>query len=80
MDKTCKNKSKTKTKSAFLANPTCSNVNTDNFDLTKLSQSDIGNLRSLFGIETVQSKKNDNSEHFGVQELYGNPLQSVFTL
>ena len=44
VNKTCKNKSKTKTKSAFLANPTCSNVNTDNFDLTKLSQSVIDNL------------------------------------
>ena len=44
VDKTCKNKSKTKTKSASSATPSCSNVNTSNFDLTKLSQSDIDNL------------------------------------
>ena len=73
VNKTCKNKSKAKTKKASSAIPSCSNVNTNNFDPTKLSQSDIDNLRSLLGIETVQNKRNDNFEHFGVQELYGNP-------
>ena len=80
VDKTCKNKSETKTKSASSATPSCSNVNTSNFNLTKLSQSDNDNLRSLMGIETVQNKANDNFEHFGVQELYGNSLHKLPTM
>ena len=54
-------------------------MNSNNFDLTKLSQSDIVNLRSLLGIETVQNKENDSLKHSGVQELFGNPLHKLST-
>ena len=74
VEKVCKKK-KTSSKMKNKSSDSGSSIVND-LDMSKLTQSDIMNLRTLLGIENPQLSDTDNLENQDIQELYGHSLSN----